>query len=496
MIARIAALVWPSAPARKALSILLLLFSLQQLAIIIIFPPFSGHDEVAHFDYARLLAQEQRLPIIPDLDEWRDQTAAGSDPHGDVISPALYAYCLFTLEWWPCEPDNPALASDPPYEAISDIDGERYPIAWQYAANHPPLFYLLAAPVQWLIDGQGLGLQIRILRLLAIPFGLLMVAGTFALARQITPRNGFVPIAAATFVAFQPQVAFSAAIFNNDVTVIAVGAWLLALLAEGMRSGFTRQTVIGIGLLLGIGLLFKGTAIVFTPVTALALVLGIGWRDVRGWLAKGAAIAAIGFGVASPWYLYLWRTYGSLDALDRVERLQAIWNYPDGAPSFFGLLVDGSFIERFWREFWGGFGWRRIPLDDGPLWLFGIVCAICAAGICVEIARSLVNRPGSGDANAASNGIAVRQTFVLMAMIVIAYLAVIQFGTTFMLAQARYAFPAIPALAVVLAIGLYSLVPTGARRYALILWVAFFLAMAAYIYSAYVIPYWYLGPPR
>jgi 4-amino-4-deoxy-L-arabinose transferase-like glycosyltransferase len=489
MMDRVRALVWPTDVARRFLSGLLCLFALQQLLIVLIFPPFSGHDEVAHFDYARLLAQEQRLPRIPDLDEWRAALAAGDATPGDFLRSDLYEYCLFTLEWWPCEPDNPALASSPPYEAVS-AGGDRFPIAWQYAANHPPLFYAIAAPVQAVIDGQGLGLQNRILRMLAIPFGLLAVAGTFALARQLTPRRGFVPVAAATMLAFQPQFAYSAAIFNNDVTVIAVGAWLLTMLAIGIRSGFTRNRVIGLGCLLGIGLLFKGTAIVFAPVIAVALVTGAGWRNVRGWLPKGATIAVIGFGLAAPWYFHLWRSYGSLDALDPVEHLQSLWNYPDGAPSFAALLTDGGFVARFWREAWGGFGWRRIPFEDGLLLAIGVACLVCLIGVVID-ARRILRKSDSG-----RDRDAVRQRIVLLTLPVISYLAVIEFGTTFELAQARYTFSALPAVAVLMALGLSAIAPTTWRPYALVGLVAANIALTIFVYSAYVIPYWYLGQPR
>jgi 4-amino-4-deoxy-L-arabinose transferase-like glycosyltransferase len=489
MIARARALIWPSTVARRFLSVLLLLFTLQQLLIVLIFPPFSGHDEVAHFDYVRLLAQEHRLPEIPELEAWRIAMESGEPPPGDFIRPDLYAYCLFTLEWWPCAPDDPNLASNPPYQT-TDAGGERFPIAWQYAANHPPLFYALAAPVQALVDGQGLGLQNRILRMLLIPFGLLVVSGTFALARQVSPKREFVPIAAATFVAFQPQLAYSAAILNNDVTVIAVGAWILTLLLMGLRTGFARRSIVALGLLFGAGLLFKGTAIVFAPLIALAIVLRYGWRDVRNWMPKGAAVAAIGFGIASPWYLHLWRTYGSLDALDRVEQLQSFWNYPDGAPGFFSLLSDGEFVTRFWRELWGGFGWRRIPFEDGLLWAIGAVCAVSAIGLALDLRRVSLR------AGASRDHVALHQRIVLIAMVLISYLAVIQFGTTFELAQARYAFAAMPAVAVLLALGLSALTPATSRRFVLVGWVAANLALTIFVYSAYVIPYWYLGEPR
>jgi 4-amino-4-deoxy-L-arabinose transferase-like glycosyltransferase len=477
---------WPVDAPRRYLTLLLLLFALKQILTVLIFPPFSGHDEIAHFDAIRTIAREHRLPRIPELDEWRTAVKAGETPPGDSIDADLYPYCLFALEW-PCFPDDPAFRDSPPYQMTGE-DGTLYPSGWQYAANHPPLFYMLAAPVYWAADqaGLGLGLQLRLLRLLAIPFGMLVVAGTFALSRALVPGSGFIAVTAATFVAFQPQLSYSASILNNDITVVATGVWLLTLLVLGLRRGFDRRLTLGVGVMLGLSLLFKGTGLVFIPAIAIAVIAGAGLRQVRDWLTRGLAIALVGFGMASPWYLFLWRAYGNLDGLDQVEALQAGWNYTEGAPSFFGLLTDGGFITRFWRESWGGFGWRRIPLESGLLWAIGLFCLLCLAGLALMIIR---------DARRLDHwqrwGVAL-----LAATVIVGYLAVIQFGTRFELAQARYAFPVVPALAVLLMTGFRAIVPERGRAYAHVLFTGAALALTIFIYTAYVIPYWYMGQPR
>jgi 4-amino-4-deoxy-L-arabinose transferase-like glycosyltransferase len=477
---------WPPEAASGYLSVLLLLFAVKQVLTVLIFPPFSGHDEIAHFDYIRTIVDDHRLPRIPGLDAWRAAVANGETPPGDYIDADLYQYCLFALEW-PCFPDESAFRDTPPYQMTGE-DGQLYPAGWQYAANHPPLFYVLAAPLYWLADqaGLGLGLQLRLLRLLAIPFGLLMVAATFALGRALFPRREFIAVTAATFVAFQPQLAYGAAILNNDITVTATGTWMLVLLVTGCRRGFSWRLIVWIGALLGVSLLFKGTAIVFTPAIALAVIARTGWRRVGEWIKRGAAIAGIGFGMASPWYFYLWRTYGNLDALDQVAALQAGWNYTNGTPTFFELLTDGGFIARFWREAWGGFGWRRIPLESGLLWMTGIVCALCLAGLVWFLIRDAWRLQRWQQSS----------TTMLFLTVVVGYLAVIQFGTRFELAQARYAFPVLPALTVLLMAGFRTLVPAGLRVHTQVLLAGAAVALTLFIYSAYVIPYWYMGPVR
>ena len=120
------------------------------------------------------------------------------------------------------------------------------------------------------------------------------------------------------------------------------------------------------------------------------------------------------------------------------------------------------------------------------LWLIGLFCLICLAGLVLFLLRD-VRRLASWQRDGC---------VMLVATVIIGYLAVIQFGTRFELAQARYAFPVLPALAVLLMTGFRTLVPAGGYRTAQVLFAGAAIALTAFIYTAYVIPYWYMGPVR
>src|SRR5215217_4399927 len=66
---------WPVA--RLFVAVLIALFLVKQVINVFIFPPFSGHDEVAHFAYVQTVATEYRVPYIPILEEF--QRAMGSN---------------------------------------------------------------------------------------------------------------------------------------------------------------------------------------------------------------------------------------------------------------------------------------------------------------------------------------------------------------------------------------------------------------------------------
>jgi hypothetical protein len=134
---------WPAAT--RLIAILLLFYVVKQLFSVAAYYPFSGHDELAHYSYVRTLVTEHRIPVLPDLEQWRGALVGGQAPPTDAIPAELYPYCRFTLDWY-CEPENVRWNSDPP--RIVTVPGYGYyPSGYQYVANHPPLYYALMAPV-------------------------------------------------------------------------------------------------------------------------------------------------------------------------------------------------------------------------------------------------------------------------------------------------------------------------------------------------------------
>ena len=216
-----------------------------------------------------------------------------------------------------------------------------------------------------------------------------------------------------------------------------------------------------LGVALGLDLLAKGTAITVAPVIAAAVVLGAGWRDWRGLLMRGVAIGIPAVLLSAPWYLFLYRTYGDFSGLARVEELQ-YWNGPMG--SFFELLTDPDFIMNRFRETWGEFGWRQIHLRPELLWAIAIPTILALVGLAVYAFSVWRNLPSSrGDPVMRPEAWQRNTLIILFLTCVVAYLAVVQFGTSFALSQARYYFPAINAGALLLMLGLRTLLPGRAR---------------------------------
>ncbi len=514
---------------RRFLWVLLLLFVAKGIIFTYVFPPFSGHDEVAHYAYMQVLMEEGRLPHIPDpvayndayqtkirIDRERQQRdrdevtlspaeeRAESDAYAaatagiavDEIPDSFKQYQQYiTPDWWK---DNNRVV-----RAVTYL-GNYLPSGWIYTANHPPLYYLLMAPVWEVTDDRSEEFQLYAFRLAAIPFGLLTVIFAYLTVRRLFPGDTFLAVTVPTFVALQPQIAYEAAMLNNDILAIATVSACLYLIAVGLQNRFTVGLCAWLGFALGLAMLSKTTAVMVMPAIAIAMILRLGWKNIGEWLPKGAMVLGITAVMAAPWYLYMLRSYGSVSALDQILTLQW-WNNQDGKTrSIFDQLTDQWFAWMRWKETWGEFGWRLIPLSDTLLRILWWSTVLAMVGLAIWVvlvvafrwrARSLpLSRlrimASSTDRILTVSRWQVTGVLAMAVTCVVAYYAVLQFGKTFDLTQARYYFPAVNAGAILVMLGFRMLTPV---RWLPWMQAAIFVGLFwvnVLILSTYVIPYW------
>jgi 4-amino-4-deoxy-L-arabinose transferase-like glycosyltransferase len=473
---------WPEAT--RFIVVLLAFYLVKQAFSVATYYPFSGHDELAHYSYIQTLVTEHRIPELPDLTAWRADLNGGEPPPTDSIPTELYPYCRFTLDWY-CEPDNPRWSANPP--RIVTVPGFGYfPSGYQYVANHPPLYYLAMAPIYLLSATASPLAQQYLLRLAAIPFGMATVYAAYRAARALFPGDAFLAVTTPAVIALQPQISYEAAMVNNDIVAIAITSVLLWGVIVGLRDRFPPRLCLALGVGLGLDLLAKSTALSIAPVIAIALLLGFGWRDWKGLIGRGATIGVPAAVIAAPWYLFLYRTYGDFSGLGRVEALQ-YWNSPMG--SFFELLTDWHFALGRFKETWGEFGWRLIHLDTTLLWVIGIptIAAVIGLGLFVLTAGRGLTR--WRDEPEHVQGWQWLTLGLLALTCILAYLAVVQFGTEFALSQARYFFPAAIAAALLAMLGLRTLIPTRLRPTGQGVVVAAMLLLNVVILAGYVLPF-------
>ena len=485
--------------ARLLLWVLLGLFLAKGILIALTSAPYSGHDEIAHISYVRVLSEEGRLPVIPDLDEWRLARESGGDTSFDEIPDEYYPWAgHFTT------PDWLRQQLQIPREAEGEDGSGWYPSGWIYTANHPPLYYLWLTPVEKLTNDLTSEQQSYFFRLATIPFGLGTVVFAWLAARAMFRNDLFLRLLIPAFVAMQPQIAYEASIVNNDIVAIMFCSGMFWLLIEGLKRGFTWKLSVWLGVFFGLAMLGKATSATMAILVAIAIILGVGWRNWREWLPKGATVAGIGAVIIAPWQFFMLRTYGDPTALSQVEKLQSWWNsQEDNPPTIIGQLFDPVFFWFRWKETWGEFGWRLIELDGWMAEEYGIGDR-SPAFLTVLLIITLIGTAGVGvwywRTRKAGEG-AERvfrperwQWIALVVMLVacaVGYYSVLQFGLTFRLTQARYYFPMIVPAAILLMLGFRALVPEKiVRIWGAVLFLAL-IVMNILIYTAWFLPYWH-----
>ena len=151
---------------RRFLAALLAVYVAKQIVIAFLFPPFTGHDEVAHFTNVRIIATERRAPRL----------------RSDTLPGDLYRYHAYAIEW---------------------RDQWHSPL---YTAVHPPFYYALMAPVYRAVGRRPPEEIQYVLRCAGIPIGVAIVVLAGALTSTLYPRDAFLGVTVPTVVAFQPQV--------------------------------------------------------------------------------------------------------------------------------------------------------------------------------------------------------------------------------------------------------------------------------------------------
>ena len=489
---------------QKFLAILLILFVAKGIIITFVHVPYSGHDEVAHYNYLRFVTEEHRLPVIPDLTEWRTSFEATGSPGQDIIPHEFWKYCRFTTPDWGAGCVGIDRRQTAVYAASVPPRNYTIPTGWVYTANHPPLYYLVMAPVYWLSTSQSIEGQLYILRLAAIPFGLLTILFAYLTVRTLFPRDRFLAMMVPAFVVFQPQIAYEAAMLNNDILAITFTSALVYLIALGLKTRFPLRICVWIGFCFGLAILSKNTSATAAPIIAFAMILGLGVRNWRAWLSKGAITAATAALLIWPWFLYLYRTYGDFTAFGRIRELQ-YWNYNRGdAPSIWGQLSNKGFVWDRWRETWGHFGWRRIWLSDDLYGLLLWITMIGTVGIGLwayrfwKVQQPILQEDDPAKATALrarAESIFDLERWQVVGILtmgvtcLVSYYAILQFGTTFSLTQARYYFTAIIPAAILLMLGFRALFPTSWLPYVQTALFSGMIVLTLVIYTAWVIPY-------
>jgi hypothetical protein len=281
-----------------------------------------------------------------------------------------------------------------------------------WSVYHPPLFYAIAAVFEWIGEAVG-GRRGGIVGLKLVPFlaGLANVWVAAELCRRLFPEDFRKRFAAAVFAAVLPMNLYVAAYFSNETfhTLLA-GLAVLATVDLLLAPKATSRRVFVLGLLLGLALLTKYTALLVGAVAFFFLACKLVAVERAG-PARLAGLAAVF--AAPPLALAGW--FYARNVLLFGDPLIANWGDMPGPtlkwwqqPGFhtaafylsFGealvhpyLSAFCSFWDSLYSTLWGdgGIAGRVNPSQRHEFWNYGFM----SAAYLVAVPASLLAAAGS-----------------------------------------------------------------------------------------------------
>lgn len=252
-----------------------------------------------------------------------------------------------------------------------------------WIAQHPPLFYALATPIE--IGGSAAGLslndKVRAVRLLNSLIGALAIVGLMAFI-TISTQSMYLGLAGAIFVAATPMFTQLSGAVTNDTLVACTAAWGAFWYARWMKTNIYSHALI-CALIIGLGCITKITML----VAAIPIFFAMAYRMAGPGrslpfinVLKQCTFLWIGmFALISLWILRNYITYGAL--LPTASILHA---YPRD-PNHVGFF-------HFMREFpiWQTILWNFIALIGWMGTIPGKVMTGAADGLLAQFYTTVI----------------------------------------------------------------------------------------------------------
>lgn len=411
----------------RSLALLLLLFVGLAMLYNAAVPLGEGPDESGHMNYVLFLAREARLPVQRSEGQASDVPGEGHQP------PLAYLLALPAVLWLPPEARQFEQSANPQF-------------LWNDGSESAA--FIRASQEYW--PWQGVVLAWHLARTVSTLLGAITIVGIWAAAQPLCARwqRPHLALFAAALAALNPQFLFSAALVSNDMLLAALSAglfWLCVAAPAASAPRFYWQAAAG-GVLLGLALLTKQNALLLLP-----LLLWWSWRSAAGWRQRAAHSAAwLGTALllAGWWYLRNWQLYSDPLGLSAFRATYATQDFV-----WHSLPAWGSALLQLHASFWARFGWLSLHPPAWILWLYALLGLAALVGLLRHVVRAGLLPPGGWRA-------ALRNPWAGVLLLPLLALAwVVSFALTAGLVawQGRMLFPALPALALLLALGLDSL---------------------------------------
>ena len=319
---------------------------------------------------------------------------------------------------------------------------------WQlsYESAQTPGYYVLMLPAWWVADSLGgTVVAVYVVRIINALLIALLAPMAVIVAWRLAPGRPEVVALAVLFAALLPGLALNATRVGNDALAAVLGGAAIVMAIRWTGGAWTTRRALFLGLALGTGVLVKLTLLGLAPALAVAVLWpGSGMSTHRRvvLLLLTGAVAALCLGI---WLAINLHLYGVPVPSARTNRLSII------PPMPFDLRYVPFDLAFLVVSYWSGEPLGALPYAAGFVVLGSLIALIAAAGL-------LRQRVGGGPAFVALAAIAG----MLAVALLLPATAAFQFA-----GPGRYEYPALPAIAALMAIGLTAALARAFARRAL-----------------------------
>lgn len=213
---------------------------------------------------------------------------------------------------------------------------------WEYF--QPPLYYVALVPVyraaQALFHNQTA--TVFVLRLVSVLLWLVNLRLGVLWLRQLEIKDELLCTTVLSLLCLLPTYAFISSVVNNDNLLATLGGGVVCLLTGREQ---TVWTAIALGLLFGLALLVKQSALVLAPAIVLTPLL-CWWKNreqLAASLLRAGIAVCLGTAIYFPWALRNWHAYGTFFP-EQLSAVSKTW--PSAA---YGLAsATHNLIKSFW----------------------------------------------------------------------------------------------------------------------------------------------------
>lgn len=405
-------------------------------------PAFEAPDESDHFRAGSFLAHVGRMPYLPG-------TAAdlggvpGLDEEQVAHHPPLYYGIL--AGWMTMRGHRDTTFSLVKNPHFNEPEHPGRHLIWLHGCDETA-----PGPLPLLFE----------LRLFSVLCGLITLLCTHRLGLLVFPQRPAIADLAALGIACLPMFSFVCGALDNGNLAMALSHGTILLLAGLLRRGAVRwRDAVAVGLLSGLALMTKLTAMVLLPLLAGVFLFLLTRRPgAEGptraqTLGRGAIALLLLVALTSWFFIRNASLYGDLLAqAAHAKAFQNIAHTPETAWAW----IKGPFLPLLGESFLGNLGGMILPM---PAWLNWVGLALLALS-CLGLIEALA-RP--------SRRPAWSQLILLIVAVLGVSAIVVRFNMTFRQPQGRYLFSGLGPIMLLLGLGLHTLLaprwswPRGAR---------------------------------